>query len=440
MPRSRDGESASAARAATAGASSPTSGRSRSSPRSVPVRVTVSPSPSSVYVGAHRASISRSRSPGWVVIRGQPGTVTRPPVTAAAARKAPRWRGRARSSTSRRRPGRVHAPPVGLAVVDRRRRRRRASTVIAMCGSEGDGPPSWQHVDARRRNAGRPAAAPRRTGCDADASIITLPPGTAPAPRTSNGRCRGRRRRPHAQTAQAAQDLAHRPGAGMGVAVEGDAPGQRGHRRHERITVPASPQSTVGRAAELTGGDRPVVAVRCRRSRQRGQRSRHQLGVTRPQGAPNGRRTVAQRGQDQRAVGQRLRPGEIERGATGRPAQGRPTGRSRAAEQGSRREPNRGQGALPGDSGLARSAGIVGVGVGQEVQPDGLGVVARLGVLAVRERDRHRHVDAVASHASQVSVEDPDPRDPVNLHATTPAPAAAQSEGISSNDTERSKL
>ena len=87
MPLKRDGVLASAARAARVGASSPTSDRSASMPVMAPPPVTVSPSASSRTSAPMRARRSRSASPAWVVATGQSGTVTRPPVTRAAARK-----------------------------------------------------------------------------------------------------------------------------------------------------------------------------------------------------------------------------------------------------------------------------------------------------------------------------------------------------------------
>src|SRR5206468_3167051 len=66
--------------------SSLTSDRSASSPWMRPVPRTVSPAASRVHRPPIAWSSGRSWSPGWVVAAGQPGTVTAPPVTSAAAR------------------------------------------------------------------------------------------------------------------------------------------------------------------------------------------------------------------------------------------------------------------------------------------------------------------------------------------------------------------
>ena len=79
-----------------------------------------------------------------------------------------------------------------------------------------------------------------------------------------------------------------------------------------RITVPARPQSTCGVAGRSGAGrDRPVVARRCRRATPSAvQRRGHQQGVARAQRPAYDGRAVGERGEHQRAVGQRLAAGQ----------------------------------------------------------------------------------------------------------------------------------
>src|SRR6476469_6994453 len=85
-PRMMVGESARAAMAATTGVSSLASCRSTSTPETSPVPVTVRPSRASDTSAPIASRMSRIASPACVVCCGHPGTVTRPPVTSAAAR------------------------------------------------------------------------------------------------------------------------------------------------------------------------------------------------------------------------------------------------------------------------------------------------------------------------------------------------------------------
>jgi hypothetical protein len=80
---------ASAASAAIVGVSSPTSCRSASIPVISPLPLTTRSAvwPARPTVAPMSASRPRRASPAWVVSSGQPGTVTVPPVTRAAARK-----------------------------------------------------------------------------------------------------------------------------------------------------------------------------------------------------------------------------------------------------------------------------------------------------------------------------------------------------------------
>ncbi|GMA88541.1 hypothetical protein GCM10025868_37910 [Angustibacter aerolatus] len=89
-------------------------------------------------------STSRSTSPGWVVRRGQPGTRTVPPVTAAAARKGAAFdrSGSTSRSSGRTGPGstrQVLAVPSSTTTPTD----RSSATVMSRCGWLGTGAPSW---------------------------------------------------------------------------------------------------------------------------------------------------------------------------------------------------------------------------------------------------------------------------------------------------------
>ena len=148
MPRSVEGPSASAQIAAITGVSSPTSRRSASMPVS-----TLGTGDGQAARGRARTCRAsalqqvRSTSPAW---RGahaaSPGTVTRPPVTMAAARNGAAL-DRSGSTAQRRRRAAGPARPAsdGLRVSRRATPAARSiSTVIAMCGADGTGGPSWR--------------------------------------------------------------------------------------------------------------------------------------------------------------------------------------------------------------------------------------------------------------------------------------------------------
>ena len=110
---------ASAARAATTGVSSLAAPRSRSVPSSWSVPVTVSPCSVSLTSAPKTERMSRSWSPGCRVPVGQCGTVTEPPVAAAAAKKGAALERSGSTTTSRGAigPG-ATAQRSGPAVVD----------------------------------------------------------------------------------------------------------------------------------------------------------------------------------------------------------------------------------------------------------------------------------------------------------------------------------
>jgi hypothetical protein len=147
MPRSTLGPSASTAIAATVGVSSPTSCRSTSMPVSRSGPVTVSPAGSRDTVHPIRSAITRKTSPGWVVVTGQPGTVTEPPVTAAAARNGVAFDRSGSTCQSRAAIGPCSTRQVsGSASSTVTPASRSICTVMSMWGSDGTGSPSWWTV------------------------------------------------------------------------------------------------------------------------------------------------------------------------------------------------------------------------------------------------------------------------------------------------------
>ena len=131
--------------------------------------------------------ICRMASPGWVVLAGQRLMVTRPPVTAAAARKGVALD---RSGSM------VHSRPAigpGCTVhvfspeSTRTPACRSMPTVISTCGMEGRGAPLWVTVMPCAKRA--PASKSPETNCDdPEASMVTSPPSGAPCEHTLKGR------------------------------------------------------------------------------------------------------------------------------------------------------------------------------------------------------------------------------------------------------------
>src|SRR3712207_2973033 len=126
-----------------------------------------------------------SRPPGWVVSAGQSRTVTRPPVTSAAARKGAAL-DRSGSSTSSRAatgPGGTRQPRSVRTTSTPRS--RSDSTVISTCGIDGTPPARARSTPSSKR---APASSSPETICeDSLASTVTAPPRTRPVPCTVNG-------------------------------------------------------------------------------------------------------------------------------------------------------------------------------------------------------------------------------------------------------------
>ncbi len=195
-----------------------------------------------------RASRSGSAAPAWVVVAGQSGTRHLP---AGDQRRGQERRGVGQVGLDDDVAGRDRAgrdpPQVGRAVVDVDAGRSRS--IGDRHGDVRQGrqrrPPRGAGR-ARRRSGRRPAAARSRTGDDAEASIVTVPPGTRPVPWT----VRGTARRPPSSI----RTPSVRRAASSGPSGRSRARGSPSKRTGpwasaatagtNRRTVPASPTST----------------------------------------------------------------------------------------------------------------------------------------------------------------------------------------------------
>ena len=187
--------------------------------------------------------MSRMASPGWVVVAGQCGTRTVPPVTAAAARNgvALDRSGSTTRSTAAIGPGATrHDDGVGCSTVTPDS--RSIASVISMCGPDGTGEaPTW----TRSTPSSKRAAESRRpeTNCEeAEASISTRPPRRDPAPETVKGRRSPSISAPRARSASSTVDCGRILAAGSPSKVEGPV-ARAAIGGTKRMTVPASPHS-----------------------------------------------------------------------------------------------------------------------------------------------------------------------------------------------------
>ena len=313
------GASASAASAATTGVSSPTSCRSRSTPCE---RAGAAHGQPVVGRGRPRRPCGedlaqRGRRPGWSRAASR-GTVTAPPVTTAAARNgAALDRSGSIVDVDGARSGRGRPPSGRLGVVDldaalaqhRDRhvdvgqRGHRLAVVADVDALVVPGAGEQQRRDelAGRRGVDDDLAAARPRRCRATVN------GSVPRPSSSTVDAEG---------AQGVEDRGHRPGARVRVAVEArprpSASAATGGTK--RITVPASPQSTVAGPAQRARGDRPVVA----RGVDVGAEARSAAAISSVSRERSARRTtrgpVGERGEHERPVGERLGAGQRHRG------------------------------------------------------------------------------------------------------------------------------
>ncbi len=282
-----------------------------------------SPSSSRVTVQPSCWRISRSASPAWVVDAGQSRTTTRPPVTAASARNGAALdrSGSMRWSTGFTTPG-ATAHRFASESSTSTPCSRSIATVMSMWGSEGTGLPSWRRSTPSSYRA--PASSSAETNCeDADASMTTRPPRTEPVPRISNGRAprpSSTTSTPRVRRAASTSPIGRERmcGSPSKATVPLDRPAAGGTNR---ITVPASPQSTCASrsnrpgATDQSGPEVSTVEPRL------GQRRGHQERVPGPQRPAYDGRAVGERGEQQRPVGQRLAAGQRDDGVDrpGRP-------------------------------------------------------------------------------------------------------------------------
>ena len=327
MPRSRDGASASAARAARTRRQLADVAQVDVDARAAgPRRVTVSPPCRSVDVGRPSARAGRAarRRPASCR-RASRGTVTRPPVTSAAARNGAALDRSGSTSDSR---AAMHAggdpPDVGLGRRRPRPASRSTSTVISMCGRDGTGC-ARRGAPRRPRVRRAPASSSPETNCEEpEASMVTGAAGHDPVP------LHRERQRPSsvdvgAEGAQRVEHRGHRALAGVRVAVEGHrAVGERGDRRQEPHD--GAGQARVDRRRPRSGpGCTQPVGRSCVASivdAEGAQRAGHQQRVAAAQRAATSGRPVGERGEDQCPVGHRLGPGQRD-GGVDRPVGGR---------------------------------------------------------------------------------------------------------------------
>ena len=261
-------------------------------------RSTVSPSRSSVDVGAHRSSRSRSSVAGLGrVLRPVRARATRPPVTSGGGQeRARRWTGRARPGRRPRctGPGSTrHTRPASASSTvdaDAAQHLRRSSRCAAATATgapvvlrrhalvePGAGEQQRGHELAGRRT--------RRSATLAAAHGARAAHGERqPAPPPSSSTATPRPRR--AVAARSPSD-----GAGRRVAVEARRPAaERGDRRHEAHDGAGEPAVDRCRPPQPSGCHQPVGPERPRARHlldpraERGQGAGHQRGVARMQG------------------------------------------------------------------------------------------------------------------------------------------------------------
>ena len=273
-PRSRDGVAASAATAAIVGVSSPTSCRSTSTPVRVPGPRTTSPSEVGTTVAPNCSSTGRMPDPGLGGALGPAGDRDLP----AGDRRGGEEHRRVRQVRFHRPVAagdraRRDAPRVDVGVVDLHAGGRSIATDMSMCGSDGTGLPSWTTVTPFSYRA--PDSSSPETNCDdSEASITTSPPGSAPVAATVNGSRSPSMRAPSALSASSTVPIGRSrargsPSKRTGPSASAAAGGTK------RMTVPASPQSTLDSWQGRHPGTRRVRRRRrARRPRRRERRGR----------------------------------------------------------------------------------------------------------------------------------------------------------------------
>ncbi|PQM45667.1 hypothetical protein C1Y40_04169 [Mycobacterium talmoniae] len=180
---------------------------------------------------------------GWTPAVGQPVMLTVPPVTTAAAKNGSaldtsasisQRRAATAPGATRHRLGTVSSTSTPAC--------RSIVTVMAICGADGRAAPVCCTVSPSVSAA--PDSSSPETNCDdADASMATVPPLTAPVPRTVNGRLVPSMSTPRTPSASSSgvigRVLACSSPSNSTTAFPSAASGGT-----NRSTVPASPQST----------------------------------------------------------------------------------------------------------------------------------------------------------------------------------------------------
>ena len=290
-------------------------------PCTAPVPRTVSPSGAQADLAAHRGAAARAAGrPGWALLRGQPGRVTAPPVTSAAAKNgaAPERSGSMSQPRPASRPGST-AQTSGVAVVDRRRRPRAASA-RSSAGAARSAPAAPRGARTMPRSkSGAASSSPETSWLEADASMVDLAaarPGrrrarSAAARRSARRRCRRRARA--APRAAGASGRLRACGSPSKVTAPSASAGDRRQEAHHRA---GQADVDVGRARAAAAAGPPTVVVHGGDVRRPSPRrpAGHQLGVAGAQrAAQRATGPTDDRAEHQGPGGHRLGPGQPDR-------------------------------------------------------------------------------------------------------------------------------
>ena len=336
--------SASAATAATTGGQLADVAQVDVEPGDLPGPVRSGPSPVQLDVGAHLGRACRAAgSPAWVVCCGQPGT-RHPPRRSPARRPgtAPRWTGPARSLPVDARDRARARPASGRRSGPRRRRRprRRLAQHLAPSCPRAAGSGGLARVRAASTPSSNRAAAEQQ-GADELAERRRRPSSPGRRARAGAAHGEGQAVAPSSSMVTPRSRRAPRIEAIGRIRARG-SPSKRmsplarpatGGRN--RMTVPASPQSTWAGPRSGPGVDPPAGHPWTNPGTQRPQSGDHQLGVTGLQGAGDGARPVGEGREHERPVGLRLAAGDRTVARTGPLANGAGHGSSSAGTRGS---------------------------------------------------------------------------------------------------------
>ena len=359
MPVMRPGDAARAASAANVGASSPPCERSRSTPGIATPPSRPAP-PSTVSMRAvrrpacgHRRAVAgeqvgRASSPTCVVASGQPLDRDRAAGDQGRReeRRGVREVGLDRDAPRRRsgRAGRPTRPARGCSTVDAAcGEARRSSSRCAACSAAAR---PRAAASARARSAAPRAAGPRRTGSRRTRRSSTSPPSTrAGAVDRERQRAAAVVVDVDAEGAQRLDRRAHRAGAGVLVAVDGDRAEREGRDRRDEAHHGAGETGSRSRCRRCSspgsmiqsGPNVAVATARSMRRAQRAQRLGHQGGVARVQRPVQRRRPSASAESTSSRLVRLFDPGRRQPGVERRRMRrAPPTGPARRAAPGSR--------------------------------------------------------------------------------------------------------